>query len=75
MRIKSVVIFVLGGAIVAAALFAEVIGLDNDPGWGKGVLLFSFSEFLSSHSGFSILFTPTQYYLYSIKFNRVSHRT
>lgn len=36
MRIKSVVFFVFGGAIVAAAFFAEAIGLDNDPGWGKG---------------------------------------
>jgi hypothetical protein len=26
----------MGGAIVAAAFFAETIGLDNDPGWGKG---------------------------------------
>lgn len=36
MRIKSVPFFLLGGTIVAAAFFAEAIGLDNDPGWGKG---------------------------------------
>ena len=36
MRIRSVVFFVLGGAIIAAAFFAEAVGLDNDPGWGKG---------------------------------------
>jgi hypothetical protein len=36
MRKRSVVFFVLGGAILAAAFFAEAVGLDNDPGWGRG---------------------------------------
>jgi len=37
MRIKSVIFFLLiGGAIIGAAFFAEAIGLDNDPGWGRG---------------------------------------
>ena len=37
MRIKSVGLFLLiGGAIIGAAFFAEAIGLDNDPGWGRG---------------------------------------
>lgn len=37
MQIKSAVLFaLLGGIIIGAALFAEAIGLDNDPGWGKG---------------------------------------
>ncbi|MGZ9165478.1 MAG: hypothetical protein ACXW4U_09900 [Anaerolineales bacterium] len=36
MRIRLVIVFLIGGAIIAAALFADVIGLDNDPGWGRG---------------------------------------
>jgi hypothetical protein len=36
MRSRAVGFFLIGGAIIAAALFADVIGLDNDPGWGKG---------------------------------------
>ena len=35
MQIKSVSFFLLGEAIVGAVFFAEVIGLDNDLGWGK----------------------------------------
>ena len=35
MRIESFSYFLLGEAIVGAAFFAEVIGLDNDLSWGK----------------------------------------
>lgn len=58
MRIRSVVFFVLGGAIVAAAFFAEAIGLDNDPGWGRGriailvfgILTIAFGPFYSLYT-------------------------
>lgn len=37
MRISSALFFLfLGGTVVAAAFFAEQIGLDNDAGWGRG---------------------------------------
>jgi hypothetical protein len=36
MQTRSIGFFVLGGTIVAAAFFAEAIGLDNDLGWGRG---------------------------------------
>lgn len=58
MRIKSFSYFLLGGAIVGAAFFAEVIGLDNDLGWGKvrfdtlvfGILIITFGVFYSLYT-------------------------
>jgi hypothetical protein len=58
MGIKSVVFFMLGGAILAVAFFAEALGLDNDPGWGRGriailvfgILTIAFGLFYSLYS-------------------------
>lgn len=37
MRTRLLVFFLLlGGSFLGAAFFAEFIGLDNDPGWGRG---------------------------------------
>jgi len=37
MRMKSFSLFLfLGAALIGLAFFAEAIGLDNDPGWGRG---------------------------------------
>lgn len=60
MRIRSVVFFVLGGAMVAAALFAEAIGLDNDPGWGKGrIVIFALGILVIAFGLFYSLYINT----------------
>lgn len=47
MRSKWMIILILiGGATIGSALFAEAIGLDNDPGWGKGRIALLLSGFL-----------------------------
>ena len=59
MRIKSVSFLLLGGAIVGAAFFAEVIGFDNDLGWGKvcvatlvfGILMIAYGVFYFLYTG------------------------
>lgn len=60
MRIRSVILFLLGGAILATALFAEAIGLDNDPGWGKGRLaILGFGILTLAFGFFYSLYTNT----------------
>lgn len=58
MRIRSVVFFLVGGAVIAAAVFAEAIGLDNDPGWGKGrIAILVFGVFVIAWGIFYSLYT------------------
>lgn len=60
MRISSVIFFLVGGAVTAAALFAEAIGLDNDPGWGKGRLaIFVFGILIIAFGLFYSFYTET----------------
>jgi hypothetical protein len=60
MRIWSVVFLVLGGTIIAAAFFAETIGLDNDPGWGRGrIAILVFGVFVIAWGIFYSLYTDT----------------
>jgi hypothetical protein len=62
MRIKSVVFFVLGGAMIAAAFFAEAIGLDNDPGWGRGrIAILVFGILLVAWGLFCSIYTETAF--------------
>ncbi len=52
MRIKLTVAFLLlGGVIIGAAVFAEAIGLDNNPGWGMGRIAILFFGILILASG------------------------
>lgn len=42
MRIRFLIFFLLlGGAFLGVATFAEHLGLDNDPGWGRGRVVLS----------------------------------
>lgn len=45
-RLSAGLIFTLALLLIAAALFAEQIGLDNDPGWGSGRTALFFSGLL-----------------------------
>jgi hypothetical protein len=68
MQIKSFGFFMLGGAIVAAAFFAEVIGLDNDPGWGKGRIAILVFGILTIAFGLFYTFYPETILSVSKKF-------
>ncbi len=59
MRIKLTVAFLLlGGVIIGAAVFAEAIGLDNDPGWGMGRIAILFFGILILAIGVFRFFYP-----------------
>jgi hypothetical protein len=57
-RLSAGLIFTLALALVAAALFAEQIGLDNDPGWGSGRYALFFAGLLSVIIGLMVYFSP-----------------
>lgn len=68
MRIRSAGLFLLiGAAIIGAAFFAEPIGLDNNPGWGRGRIAILFF-------GIFIIIGGMLYSLYWNKLSALSHK-
>ena len=57
-RLSAGLIFTLALALAAAALFAEQIGLDNDPGWGSGRFALLFAALLGVTSALTLFFLP-----------------
>ncbi|MFN7036535.1 MAG: hypothetical protein ACK4SN_09220 [Bellilinea sp.] len=57
-RLAAGFIFILGLVWIAAALFAESLGLDNDPGWGQGRIFLFTGGWLGVLTGLTLVFLP-----------------
>lgn len=68
MRTKLLFFFLLfGGIFLGAAFFAEFIGLDNDPGWGRGrMLLLLIGILIVALGAFHYLFTEKVIHLFDV---------
>ncbi len=57
-RLAAVFILVLALILMAAALFAERLGLDNDPGWGRGRMTLLLAGLVGAFCALVVYFRP-----------------